>query len=266
MKAMLTSLITNIQKITKDGKESYFGKRWGAETALRKNVDRDDFTFEDVSNASPSRQLSEQILTKLQQVPDADKQSFVEKLTSDSLTFLAKRQGMRLQQLHEAAMLNESMTALMQSMFARIESYSLELNAYIGCTDLHTVVTRAAHVREVTKYSKARQPLESITYFRGRVGTHAWSLVMRGREGKIEFFLVPVEKVMGLSKTEAQFEPIATVSGTLNKDLETVDWEVNEWPLTRMREQDLCMELFASLIKATREHMENELHAEVEQY
>jgi hypothetical protein len=256
---MLNNLITNIQKITRDGKESYFGKRWSAETALRKNVDRQDFTFEEMSKASPARQLNDHILTKLQQSPDSEKLRFVEKLTNDSLTFLAKRQGMRLQQLHQAALQNESMTALMGRIFARIESYSIELNAYLGCTDLHTVITRPAHVREVTRFSKSRQPIETVTYFRARVGTSSWSLVVRGREGKVEFFLLPVERVMGLSKSEQLYEPLATLSAVIVPEMDSVEWELDERPLTNMREQELCMQLFATLIQATRDQMEAEV-------
>lgn len=253
---MLTSLISNIHKMTKDGKESYFGKRWGAETGFRKNVNRKDFMFEEVSQASPTQQLSEVILTRFQQAPDTDRTSFVEKLTQDSLDFLAKRQGIRVQQMQQAALLNESMTNLVARVFARVEAYSLELNAYLGCTDLHTVVTRAAHVREITRYNKARQPIETITYYRARIGTHSWSLVMRGREGKVEFYLMPVERVMGLSKTEALYEPIASVTAIVDEEAGYVDWIHDERALTGLREEELCMDLFSKLISATRESME----------
>jgi hypothetical protein len=221
-------------------------------------VNRKDFMFEEISQASPSQQLNEVILTRYQQAPDVERTSFVEKITQDSLDFLAKRQGMRLQQLQQAAMLNESMTNLVARMFTRMESYSLELNAYLGCLDLHTVATRAAHVREVTRYSKTRQPIETITYYRARIGTHTWSLVMRGREGRIEFFLLPVERVMGLSKTESLFEPIATIDAELIAELDTVEWIHEERPLSELREEELCMNLFTKLIAATRESMENE--------
>lgn len=255
---MLTSLISNLQKMTKDGKESYFGKRWGAETGFRKNVNRKDFMFEDIGQASPSQQLNDVILTRYQQTPDTDRTSFVEKITQDSLDYLAKRQGMRVQQLRQAALVHESMTCVIGRIFARIEAYSLELNAYLGCTDLHTVVTRPSHVREVTRYSKTRHPIDSITFYRARIGTHAWSLVMRGREGHIEFYLLPVERVMGLSKTEALYEPIATIDAEVVTELETVDWLHDERPLSSVREEQLCMELFAKLISATKEAMDLE--------
>jgi hypothetical protein len=252
---MLTSLISNIQKMTKETKQSYFGKKWSADTAYRKNLDRADYSFDDVSKASPAKQLNDHILTSFQLPTDDAKTTFVNKITTESLDFLAKRQGMRMKQMQIAALLNESMTQLLATMYARIEAYSLELNAYLGCTDLHTVVTRPSPVREVTRFNKARQPLETITYYRARVGTHSWSLVMRGKEGVIEFYLMPVARVMGLSKTEALYEPVATLTAGIEGD--QVYWECGDKPLTTLRQEELCMELFSALIQATRDHMED---------
>lgn len=255
---MLTNLITNIQKITRDGKESYFGKRWGAEAGLQKSIDRDDYTFDDISKASPTKQLREQILSSYQQTPDAERQRFVERLTNESLSFLAKRKGMRLQHMQTMALYNESMSILVSRIFDRLESYSMELNAYLGCTDMQTVLTRPAHVREVTRYSKARQPMETVTYFRARIASPSWSLVVRGRENKIEFFLLPVERVMGLSKSEALFDPICTIQASEINEMQKVCWELDERPLTALREQEVSMELFMWLLDVTRKQLEDE--------
>lgn len=255
---MLTSLISNLQKITKDGKESYFGKRWSAEAGLKKTVDRADYTFDDVSKASPAKQLNEQILTSFQTTADGERQQFVERLTKESLSFLAKRKGMRLQQMHAEALCSESMSLIVRRVFDRLEQYSIELNAYLGCTDMQTAVTRPAHVREVVRYSKSRQPLETVTYFRARLASPSWSLVIRGNQGKIEFFLLPVSRVMGLTKTEAMFEPICTLTATVINGMSEVEWEIDEHPFTPQHEQNLSMELFARLIEITRGEMEEE--------
>jgi hypothetical protein len=260
---MLTNLITNFHKLTKDGKQSYFGKKWGAEAGLKKTIDRQDYTFDDVSNASPAKQLSEHILNAYQATPDSERSHFVEKITNDSLSFLAKRQGMRLQQLHAEAICNESMVAVIGRIFDRLEQYSLEFNAYLGCTELQTVVTRPEHVREIVKFSKSRQPLEAVTFFRARLASPTWALVVRGKNGKIDFFLLPVARVMGLSKSEELYEPICSLNANVcNK--EVVVWELEDRLLTPNREQEIAMEMFARLIDRTRSQMDDDSMSEPE--
>ena len=181
---------------------------------------------------------------------------FVEKLTNDSLSFLAKRRGLQLQQMKAEAICNESMTALVSRVFDRIEQYSVELNAYLGCTDLQTSLTRPAHVREVTRYSKNRQPLETVTYFRARLASPTWSLIIRGKDSTVEVFLLPVGKSLGLTKSEADYEPIFVLTATLIKSIQEVEWELEDRGLTQMREQALSMEMFVRLIEATRNELE----------
>lgn len=253
---MLTTLLSNIQKITKDGKESYFGKRWSTEAGLKKTIDRTDFTFDETENSSPHKQLKEQILNSYQTVPDVNTVQFVEKLTNDSLSFLAKRRGMRMIQMQREAVCSESMSVLIRRIFDRMETYSLQMNAYLGCTELQTVVTRPAHVREVTRYTKARQPVETVTYFRARLTSPSWSLVIRGKDGVIEMFLLPINRVMGLSKTEAMFDPIVTLNGAVNNEMTSVEWTCDGFALTNETEELLAMELFTRLIQATQGQME----------
>lgn len=257
---MLTNLITNIQKLSKDGKESYFGKRWSAEAGLKKTVDRVDYTFDEVEKTSPAKQLNEQILSSYQQTPDTESKRFVSRITDESLSFLAKRRGLRLQQMHAMARCNESMAILISRIFDRLEAYSWEVNASLGCTEMQTAITRPAYVREVTRFSKARQPLETITYYRARVASPSWSLVIRGKNGKIEAFLLPVQRVMGLSKTEDMYEPLFEMNATCINEDGAVEWDFDGKPLTELRELELSMEMFVRLIETTKDHLASEVY------
>lgn len=252
---MLNNLINNLHKMGASSKESYFGKRWGASTAFEKQFSRDDYSFNELDKTAPSRQLKDQILTAYQNQPSEDARLFVNKVRDQSLSFLAERRGVRMQQMQKLAKLNESMTVVVRRIFDVLECFSLELNCYMGCTELQTSLTRPQHVREITKFSKARQPLETITYFRSRLATPSWSLVLRGKDDKIELFLIPVGKVMGLSKSEASYEPLFTLEAEI-RDGEEVVWSINKKPLTEMREHELCMDLFTRLIDTTKHQLE----------
>jgi hypothetical protein len=253
---MLTNLITNIQKITGQGKESHFGKRWGVATGFQKQFSREDYKFDDVAQTAPTRQLRDQILTAYQNQPKEESRLFVNRLRDESLSFLAQRRGVRMQQMQRLARLNESMTIVVRRVFDVLECFALELNCYVGCTELQTALTRPQHVREVTRFSKSRQPLEIVAFFRARLASPSWSLVIRGRDDRIEFFLIPVGKVMGLSKSEASYEPVAVLAAQIKDD--QVDWSLDNKPFSSDIEQELCMALFSKLIDATKQQLESD--------
>jgi hypothetical protein len=248
---MLTNLLTNFHKMTHSGKESYFGKRWGATSAFQKQFSREQYKFDEVSKSAPTIQLRDQILNAYQNQPKEEHRDFVNRLREQSLSFLAERRGLQLQQMERLASLNESMTCLLRNIFDVIECFSMELNCYVGCTELQTSATRPQHVLEIMKYSLSRQPLEAVTYFRARLASPSWSLVVRGKDGRIEMFLIPVGRVMGLSKSEAAYQPLAVLEATLDETTNAVSWSFEGRPLSSQCMQELCKQMFASLIETT---------------
>lgn len=92
-----------------------------------------------------------------------------------------------------------------------------------------------------------------ISSYRCRISTTRLALVIRGKEERIDFFVLPVESVMGLSKTEDQHDPL--MSFTCEVKNGQYNWEVEEKPLTEERLEKYVLLTFEHLMDLTREEL-----------
>jgi hypothetical protein len=254
-KIMLTTLISNIRKLTKDSKESYFGKRWSAVAGLNKQIDRGGYEFEEVDQCAPARELSNHFINRYRyrNLP-ADFVTFVDRLRDDSISFVAEQRGMRLQQIERMAMLNAAGVELLNTIYQNLAMCAMELNNTLGFSELNIVMTAPQFVTEAVTFSKARQPLQVVTYYRARLATPTFSLVLRAKEGTMEFFVLPTIAVLGLSKMESAYPCVASLTANLEND--TIEWEIDRKPLTGDRIKDLSMVIFRQLMEKTRMQFE----------
>lgn len=250
---MLTVLSDKVQRIKREGKRSYFDKRWSAGAGFDKNVDRGDYQFDEAADCSPTRELTRSILDHLQNKPDDHLRNFVGKLTKKSLVFVAQRRGMHLAELERASIIGVSSRELVDRMFVFFYQCAAQLNSSLGLAGLMINHTTPQYVTEITRYSKMRQPLESVIYYRARLASPTWSLVIRAKDDVIEVFLLPSRAVLGLSKTEIHYPPLATLHADI-EDQQAV-WEIDEKPLTPQRERDLCMIIFHKLLDRSMEQI-----------
>lgn len=110
---------------------------------------------------------------------------------------------------------------------------------------------------EITKFDKLRNPLESITLHRARLSTSRYSLVLRGDQNGIEFYLIPVSRAIGLSKQELNYSPVAAFKTRLEKN--EVVWESSDdKPLGVYHVETTCMELFLALVERTKTQVREE--------
>ncbi len=89
-----------------------------------------------------------------------------------------------------------------------LEAYALELNKVGQARDLFISTTAPARSLEVWEYDRMRQPIKSLNVYRARFSTNRLSLVVRGLGHLIEFFLLPGDRVIGLSLAEADVSPL----------------------------------------------------------
>lgn len=268
---MLRALLTNIQILTKSTRsrkraanEVHFDKQWGNDAAFEKTVDRKVFAVEKQEQAA---EINDQILvmfkTSQPKVGKTGRDSFLSQMAEDSIDFIQEQKRRMLIAQQEEQLCHNSMAAMTEHIFEILKSYSYELNNALGYGPLHVASTSPQTVTEVIKFNSVRQAEESVTYYRARLSTPSYSLVMRGDKRGIQFFVMPVSRALGLSKQESNFTPVMTLSTQM------IDGEV-AWQtdcgksLTPSMVEVICMNLFRGLINDTKALVRKELNEEPE--
>lgn len=229
----------------------YEKSRWAAlEKGLKRNVDRSPYHVDTISLKDNANALTDQILASYQTCGSDSKATWMKRLAQDSIKFLAQKRGVKLRAVREETMLNQATSDLVNRTFDLLQAYSFDFNHELGWNELRITCTKPAFVTEILRCNKFREPIETITNFRARLSTRFMSLVIRGRRNTIEFLFLPVDKVIGLSKSEVAYEP------SLQLKAEIVDgeitWKVGDEPLSDVQLQAICMDLFTNLIEKTK--------------
>ncbi len=237
-------------------RESTFTRRWGTAHGFAKTADKTSRRPDSLPRLHCNTALSEQILVSYK-VGSASKRhsSFVDQLTDEALGFLADQRGLQLQTVCEESAYNEAIVWLVDKLFDLLQAYSFQFNHRVGWNDFFVTCTKPQFVTEVLRYNKFREPIDTITHFRARLSTRFMSLVIRGYKTSIEFLLLPVDKVIGLSKAETAYEPAHRLEASLNDG--SVNWTIDGEPLTEEQLEVFSMGLFATLIDSTKKELQD---------
>jgi len=201
--------------------------------------------------------LSQQILVyhEKQGALDAG-MDWMYRLKEESMKFLAQQKGVHLQQLYRDSMYKKGIEQLIDKIYGILQRYMFEFNQVAAGTELHVAGTISGDVTEVTRYNKLREAQETETYFRARLSTRLYSLVMRGKDDRVDFYLLPVNKVMALSKLESEFPPLTSIQVKITE--QGMMWRMAQGvpPIDSLDE--LCMWLFSNLVQATKDAAKEE--------
>lgn len=254
---MLTALLTNIKEIAKNSKPTYFtkdtffDKQWGQNTAFNKTLDKSVYDHEDCDEDQES-QLRDEILVRLKAKGGSG--SFVSGIAGESITFLESLKNRKDAKAKQQRLCNQSMKELLALIFEMLKSYAYDYNHAVGYGPLHIAITDPQMVTEVLRFDRQRNPLESVTYFRARLSTSSHSLVLRGQDDGIVFFILPVARALGLTKQETNYEPATLLRIKAENNL--VHWETKiGTPLTPSSVEAICMAVFQWLIEETKAHI-----------
>lgn len=229
----------------------YDKSRWAAiEGGLAGAVDRHHYELGASRLKDDTAALTEQILASYKVCDSESRSTWMRRLAQDSMRFLARQRGVKLQAMREETIFNQALSELIQRIFDYLQTYSYDFNHVMGWNELRVTCTKPGFVTEILRYNKFREPLETITNFRARLSTRYMSLVIRGRRDTIEFLFLPVDKVIGLSKAEGAYTPVCQIKGNLADD--RITWQFGEEPLSNEQLAVLCMDLFAGLIERTK--------------
>ncbi len=207
-------------------------------------------TFDNLTRVQA--ELAQQILVNYADSVTPMRRDFLKTMTSTSAEFLASRQK-PAEPVYAPTSMSTSMTSLVDRIFNTLEPYIHELNQTFRATDLSITFTPPSVVNENFSCDTLRRPSIVVSSYRCRISTSCLALVIRGKEDRIDFFILPVEKVMGLSKTEDQHDPLMTF--TANAQSGAIYWEVEQKPLTEERLERYILLVFEHLMDVTREEL-----------
>lgn len=177
---------------------------------------------------------------------------FLQNMTRESLNFLSGQKLQERQRMSLDVVIAESMKSVVDEVFTTLDPYICEFNKAVACTQLSVSTTSPALVKEVLSFDSLRQPVHTVSSYRARISTCRFSVVVRGQHDKVDFFLIPVERVMALTNIESQHKPLMTFNGEHN-GVGLIDWQVEGKPLTSDRLERYCLHLFDYLIEKTRD-------------
>lgn len=181
---------------------------------------------------------------------------WMSRLKEESMHFLAEQRGVQLQQLYREAAYKKGVEVLVDKIFGLLQRYAYEFNQVAGGTDLHVSGTISGDVTEATKVNRQREVEETETFFRARFSTRLFSLVVRGKDDHIDFYLIPTTRVMALSKYENEYKPISTLQVRITE--QGMMWRMADAVPPVDHLDKLCMWLFTTLVEETKEAAKDE--------
>lgn len=196
--------------------------------------------------------VSEQILVYHESEPVEPGNDWMSQLKQDSLQFLADQRGVHLQEVYRESVYKSGIAILVDKIYGLLQRYMFEFNQVANGTELHVSGSISGDVTEVTKYNRFREAEETKTYFRARFSTRLCSLVVRGCDDKVECFLVPTSKVMALSRTENDYQPIASIQVKITE--QGMMWRMQDSNPPIETLDQLCMWLFHAMIQETKNY------------
>lgn len=162
--------------------------------------------------------------------------SSMRKIIADSQAFL----DINKTRAPQPEAVRSSMIAVVNQTFTVLQSCAEELNDVLGHSELWISCTAPTSVSES----------EIVKTFRGRISSNCISIVIRGQDDRVDFLMLPADRVIGLSIAEKQYSPLMTFS--LATSGSKIVWQVEGRPLTDERLERYTVELFKFFVEETR--------------
>jgi hypothetical protein len=195
--------------------------------------------------------MSEQILANREGDPNAGVGGdWMTRLKAESVQFLDEQRGGSAQSLSKDSIYKKGIEILVDKVFNLLQRYMYEFNKVASGTDLHVSGSISGDITEVTRFNKFREAEETQTYFRARFSTRHFSLVLRGKDTTIDFFLLPVARSMALSRGENEYTPLATIQVKITE--EGMVWRMKDGVPQVDGLEPLAMWLFQQLVQQTK--------------
>ncbi len=136
---------------------------------------------------------------------------------------------------------------MVDRVYRLFEPYAVELDHIIGPGGFKIACTPPEESSETINGEWPFRPPEILSYYRARFSTSRLSIVVRAHQNKVEFYLLPVEFIMMLSKAEDEYGPLMSFEAQETGAI--VQWEVEQKPLTDERFERYCLLLFEYFVR-----------------
>jgi len=209
-------------------KEPFFQRAWGKVNILSRQRDRQIYKDLRGSNLELQNSHSKTILNSFNSMTiEHDHAALLEDLANEALLFIEEEQKQAKQKEKEELLKSNAIHAYIGKIVGTLSPYAGLVNTAVGHTELYTVLTGPEVIVEQIKLPGAHDSFEIKKDYRARFSTRTWSLLFRGTEGRIDIFLLPVDKVMRLTKVESFYKPVARIFAEVqgSKVIWTLDGE-----------------------------------------
>lgn len=214
--------------------------------------------------------LKQTIIDNYRSQAQAVRPDYLAYLTQKSLAYSDRVKQTAISAEQAQAALDQGTMALVDRIFALLEPYTQEINRINRVKELHLSCVAPSRSSEALELDRSRRPSKSTCFYRSRFSTSKLSLVIRGLQGKIEFFIFAADRVMGLSNEEACHEPLmvfeAEIGNSENSGAELgmdsstqgrvqVSWQVEGKPLSPDRFERFTLLALEHLIDRSHEEL-----------
>jgi hypothetical protein len=235
-------------------KEPFFQRAWGKVNILSRQRDRK--IFQDLRGANFELQNShhKKVLNSFNSTTiEHDHAALLEDLANETLLFLEEEQKHASKRAKEEMLKGNAIHAYIGKIVETLSPYAGLVNTAVGHTELYTVLTGPEIIVEQIKLPGAHDSFEYRKDYRARFSTRTWSLLFRGVEGRLDIFLLPVDKVMRLTKVESFYKPVARIFAEVqgNKVVWTLDGEEKD----ASERMSFILNLFHQLLERTKSQM-----------
>lgn len=210
------------------------------------------------ANVVTAQGLSRHILDNFKKTSRSIKSISVKPDYLDYLASKAEQYSRLSEQAQKPEPAAKESMRLVQAIYDLLEPYAEEMTRANGRGPLAISIQAPTTTVETAEFDHMRRPIKTREFFRSRFSTSLLSLVIRGedqskerRGERVDFFLLPTSKVMGLSQNEALFAPLMSF---IKEGFEN-SWTVENKALSEDRFERFTLLALEHLIDRTSEEL-----------
>lgn len=235
-------------------KEPFFQRAWGKVNILSRQRDRQIYKDLRGSNFELQNAHSKGVLNSFNSMTiEHDHAALLEDLANEALIFIEEEQKHAKQREREELLKSNAIHAYIGKIVGMLSPYAGLVNTAVGHTELYTVLTGPEIIVENIKLPGAHDSYEIKKDYRARFSTRTWSLLFRGIDGRIDIFLMPVDKVMRLTKVETFFKPVARIFAEVSGS--KVVWTMDGRETSAEERMSFILKQFHQLLERTKAQM-----------
>lgn len=224
-------------------KNNFFCYRWRVIDNFDKSIDREMYHQQLTGGRQHQSLLNERILALYKMSYRRRKNDFISKLTQDAMSFLEGRRKALSLAVQEDRSYTKSMVDIVDTFFNILLSCSIELNTVLGFSELFISTTEP----ELQTYMVGGQL--RVRSVHARFSTSQFSIVLFGQRNVINFYVVPVDSLIGSQHPGSGREPMISCVAQMIND--QVQWFIDDIPINEDVVEAACHSCLREMMEST---------------